>query len=88
MFSRQTDASKIALAHLVRFLSSHDFGVIDCQMNTPHLASLGAREIPRARFAALLGRLTGQPGVPGRWTTDHWATEKCPTDTLPLREAS
>jgi leucyl/phenylalanyl-tRNA--protein transferase len=73
MFARQTDASKIALAHLVRFLSSHDFGVIDCQMNTPHLASLGAREIPRARFAALLDRLTGEPGVPGKWSS-QWAT--------------
>lgn len=68
MFARQTDASKIALAHLVRFLASRDFGVIDCQMNTPHLASLGAREIPRAQFAALLDRLTGEPGVAGKWS--------------------
>jgi len=43
MFSRRTDASKIALAHLARWLAEQDFGVIDCQMNTPHLASLGAR---------------------------------------------
>jgi leucyl/phenylalanyl-tRNA--protein transferase len=55
----------------VRFLASHDFGVIDCQMNTPYLASLGAREIPRAQFAALLDRLTGEPGVPGRWSINQ-----------------
>jgi len=64
----EADASKIALAHLVRFLSSHDFGVIDCQMNTPHLASLGAREIPRREFAGLLDQLTAEAGPPGRWT--------------------
>ncbi len=67
MFARQTDASKIALAHLVRFLSSNHYGVVDCQMNTPHLASLGAREIPRTQFSGLLERLTGEPGVPGKW---------------------
>lgn len=70
MFARQTDASKIALAHLVRFLASHDFGVIDCQMNTAHLASLGAREIPRADFSRLLDRLAEQPGLPGKWSLE------------------
>ena len=68
MFARHRDASKIALAHLVRFLASHGFGVIDCQMNTAHLASLGAREIPRDRFTALLERLAEAPGLPGKWT--------------------
>ena len=67
MFTRQTDASKIALAHLVKFLDCHGFGVIDCQMNTHHLASLGAREIPRAEFAGLLERLTAEPSLAGRW---------------------
>ncbi len=71
MFARQTDASKIALAHLVRFLAAHDFGVVDCQMNTPHLASLGALEISRAEFAALLERLTAEPGLPGKWSLDQ-----------------
>jgi leucyl/phenylalanyl-tRNA--protein transferase len=56
MFTRQTDASKIALAHLVGWLQAQDFGVIDCQMNTAHLASLGAREISRAEFSGLLDR--------------------------------
>ena len=50
MFTRATDASKIALAHLARQLTRWQFGLIDCQMNTAHLASLGAREISRADF--------------------------------------
>ena len=57
MFSRQTDASKIALAHLVAELAARGFEVIDCQMSTPHLASVGARELPRGEFQALLRRL-------------------------------
>lgn len=51
MFARRTDASKIALAALVGFCRQHGIGLIDCQQNTAHLASLGAREWPRARFA-------------------------------------
>ncbi|MFZ2161237.1 MAG: leucyl/phenylalanyl-tRNA--protein transferase [Sideroxyarcus sp.] len=54
MFSRKTDASKIALAHLAAQLARWNFGMIDCQMNTSHLASLGAREIPRKEFIARL----------------------------------
>lgn len=50
MFSRQADASKIALAALVAFCRHHGIGQIDCQQNTKHLASLGAREIPREQF--------------------------------------
>lgn len=68
MFARQTDASKIALAHLVRHLQAEGYGVIDCQMNTAHLASLGAREIPRAEFAALLDRFCIERGHIGPWT--------------------
>jgi leucyl/phenylalanyl-tRNA--protein transferase len=54
MFTRAADASKIALAHLARQLQRWRFGLIDCQMNTAHLASLGAREIPRAEFVRQL----------------------------------
>lgn len=50
MFSRSTDASKIALAALVGFCRHHGVRQIDCQQNTRHLASLGAREIPRDLF--------------------------------------
>lgn len=65
MFSRATDASKIALAHLVGRLEPAGFGLIDCQMHTPHLESLGAREIRRAEFARLVAELSAQPARPG-----------------------
>lgn len=65
MFSRRTDASKIALAHLARWLVEQGFGVIDCQMNTPHLASLGAREISRAEFTQLLDQNCERPAFSG-----------------------
>lgn len=58
MFSHRTDASKVAFAHLVAFLLENDFGMIDCQMYTDHLASLGGREIPRDLFLARLSALT------------------------------
>ncbi len=70
MFAHATDASKIAFAHLVRFLTDNGFGLIDCQMNTAHLASLGAREIPRAEFADHLRRLTAIPPLCGRWQAE------------------
>lgn len=57
MFSDVSNASKIALAHLARQLERWRFGMIDCQMSTPHLASLGAREIPRSEFIARLQEL-------------------------------
>jgi leucyl/phenylalanyl-tRNA--protein transferase len=63
MFTRQTDASKIALARLAQWLEKHDFGLIDCQMNTAHLASLGAREIPRAEFSELLDNHADRSGL-------------------------
>ena len=57
MFSKVSNTSKIALAHLARQLERWQFGMIDCQMKTPHLASLGAREIPRSEFIARLQEL-------------------------------
>ena len=70
MFSQVSEASKVAAAHLARFLEDEGFGMIDCQMNTPHLASLGAREIPRAVFLARLRALVVAAWQPGRWPTD------------------
>jgi len=67
MFSRRTDASKIALAHLVAELVARGFEVIDCQMSTPHLASLGAREIPRHEFSALLARHATEEMPLAKW---------------------
>ncbi|GAB5606321.1 leucyl/phenylalanyl-tRNA--protein transferase [Sideroxyarcus sp. TK5] len=74
MFSRRADASKIALAHLCAQLQRWGFGMIDCQMNTAHLASLGAREIPRQAFVADVARLTAEPvpNVPWRFESPDW----------------
>lgn len=71
MFSRQSDASKIALAHLVRQLSRWGVKMIDCQMKTSHLASLGAREIPREEFIRKLEQWANLPGKIGKWRFDH-----------------
>jgi leucyl/phenylalanyl-tRNA--protein transferase len=70
MFSHRPDASKIALAHLCVHLRRHDFGIIDCQMETAHLTSLGARPIPRRDFLALLDRLAVTDDRAGRWPAD------------------
>jgi leucyl/phenylalanyl-tRNA---protein transferase len=70
MFARATDASKVAFVHLVRQLERWEMPMIDCQMSTSHLASLGAREIPRAVFVREVGRLAAQPGIPAPWRFD------------------
>ncbi|HTJ96261.1 MAG TPA: leucyl/phenylalanyl-tRNA--protein transferase [Rhodocyclaceae bacterium] len=78
MFSRHKDASKIALAHLCPLLLSKGFGIIDCQMETSHLASLGASPIPRSEFAARLAELTLQGEAPEHWSAasvcNHYRT--------------
>ncbi|MFT5542685.1 MAG: leucyl/phenylalanyl-tRNA--protein transferase [Glaciecola sp.] len=55
MFHSKTDASKVALLALVRHMKAFDMGFIDCQMETPHLASLGCKTINRVEFIARLG---------------------------------
>jgi leucyl/phenylalanyl-tRNA--protein transferase len=67
MFSRKKDASKVAAAHLAAQLARWNFGLIDCQMNTPHLATLGAREIPRAEFIRRLRELVHYPDAVAPW---------------------
>ncbi len=67
MFSRQPNASKIALAHLARFLAERGFGLIDCQMSTPHLASMGGREIPRQEFVRRLQKWADMLPLNSRW---------------------
>jgi leucyl/phenylalanyl-tRNA---protein transferase len=67
MFAHRADASKVALAHLVERLRSLDVPLIDCQQETEHLASLGARPIPRTRFAALLSELIHSTAPPAGW---------------------
>mgnify|MGYP006361611477 FL=1 len=70
MFSRAPNASKIAFVHLVKQVQEWGFGLIDCQVKTHHLASLGAREIPRAAFAQYLSELISES--PGG---EHWCFE-------------
>ena len=65
MFSLQTNASKIALAALVAYARQHAICLIDCQQNTPHLASLGAYEISRSAFIEAV-----QPAIQA--PTPHW----------------
>ncbi len=74
MFSHATDASKLALAALVAACRRHGIEWIDCQQNTRHLASLGAREVPRDAFLAHVARASGATG-PTAWTYDpaDWA---------------
>jgi leucyl/phenylalanyl-tRNA--protein transferase len=67
MFAHAADASKIALAHLVRRLDHRQFGIIDCQMNTAHLARFGAREIPRREFSQHLAELVNYPQADDAW---------------------
>jgi leucyl/phenylalanyl-tRNA--protein transferase len=59
MFSRRTDASKIALAWLVARLKVGNFTLLDCQFMTEHLASLGAISVPRETYVALLSAALG-----------------------------
>lgn len=70
MFTRVSDASKIALAHLARYLERNGFAVIDCQMKTAHLASLGAREVPRRALLLGLETWTRTGQAPGKWPRD------------------
>ncbi len=70
MFSREPDASKVALVRLARQLAQWEFGLIDCQMETAHLASLGARTLPRAEFTTQLAELVNLPHRPGPWHFD------------------
>jgi len=71
MFSRRSDASKVALVALGRQLHRWQFELIDCQMSTPHLASLGAREIPRAEFLQRIRRATQRKPVRTPWMLDE-----------------
>ncbi len=72
MFTRVTDASKIALAALVAYCKHHGVQHIDCQQNTAHLASLGAREIPRTQFVEQVKRAAQAPATDWQFTPLYW----------------
>jgi leucyl/phenylalanyl-tRNA--protein transferase len=69
MFARVTDASKVALAYLVEFLRAREVELIDCQQETDHLASLGARTMARADFISHMKAAIARPAI------DHWVPQ-------------
>jgi leucyl/phenylalanyl-tRNA--protein transferase len=71
MFARRSDASKVAFITLLEQLERWDMPMVDCQVPTSHLASLGGREIPRVEFLAHVRRLVRQPAVPSPWRFDR-----------------
>jgi leucyl/phenylalanyl-tRNA--protein transferase len=74
MFTREANASKVALAALAAYLRAEGFELIDCQVTTGHLQRMGAREIPRARYLKELKRCLQAPTRAGPW--------KMPADVL------
>jgi leucyl/phenylalanyl-tRNA--protein transferase len=68
MFTVRTDASKIAMVRLAAQLERWQFPLIDCQLETDHLVSLGAEAMPRRRFVAEVAQLIKQPSPP--WVMD------------------
>lgn len=71
MFTRVSDASKVALACLVQQLERWDFMLIDCQVHTRHLESLGASNLPRKEFTRLLEQGCARPPPPLPWVFDQ-----------------
>lgn len=67
MFHLEPDASKVALSRLVDIAVDQSFVFIDCQVRTPHLASLGAIDIPRAEFMSMLEIALDAPTRAARW---------------------
>ncbi|MGE6605144.1 leucyl/phenylalanyl-tRNA--protein transferase [Halomonas sp. NPDC076908] len=78
MFSRAPDASKVALAHLARAMREHGGKLIDCQMHTPHLASLGAITVARTTFINYLNN----------WLPDEAFTLPLSAEEAPMIPAS
>jgi len=72
MFSREANASKAAMLALTRILDEKEFALLDCQVESPHLLSLGARLVPRQKFAAILAKSCSEAT---RFTT--WPTKPC-----------
>ncbi len=67
MFSKVSNASKIAFMHLCRFLKKQNFSLIDCQLHNNYLESLGAYKISREGFLNNLAEVVSQPTLKGSW---------------------
>lgn len=76
MFSRAENASKVALVALSYLLKQADFALIDCQVGNPHLFSMGAVQLQRAKFEAILQQHTLEPASP--WPS--WSTLSFPCE--------
>lgn len=70
MFSRVSNASKVALDALMRFLKKRSFDLVDCQITSGHLIRMGAREIPRQEFLEMLEVSVKRPTFFGKWNAD------------------
>ena len=70
MFAQVSNTSKVAFAHLVEQLKRWSFAIIDCQMDSSHLNSLGSRTISRQAFSELLAQRCVAPGKVGKWSFD------------------
>jgi leucyl/phenylalanyl-tRNA--protein transferase len=68
MFSAMTDASKVALIHLTKYLRTHKFHFIDCQLPTDHLIRMGASQVHREKFLKQLAASMKYPSLTGPWT--------------------
>jgi leucyl/phenylalanyl-tRNA---protein transferase len=79
MFTRESDASKVGFVHMVAQFGRWKMPLIDCQMPTSHLASLGAREIPRAVFLDQISGLVQESAPPRPWRLDQDLSERLGT---------
>jgi leucyl/phenylalanyl-tRNA---protein transferase len=75
MFSRKTNASKVALVHLTGKLKQWGYKLIDCQVQSEHLISLGAKDIPRKQFCDYLNQWCGCPVQDNAWQS-HWTNDE------------
>ena len=71
MFTRVDNASKAVLVDAVRYLRARSFELIDCQVRSDHLHTLGATTLPRREYLRQLRRLCAPPGEPGNWRRGH-----------------
>ena len=72
MFSLRSDASKVALAALMALCRRQEVPLVDCQQNTRHLASMGAREMPRRQFLTTIELACRGPALDWRWNPSQW----------------
>lgn len=78
MFSARSNGSKVALIALCRGLQQWRFPLLDAQVSSPHLVSMGARKMPRRHFAARVAALCAQEGVAGSWA-GKWPVDDAQT---------